>query len=421
MSYPTTTYTPSKISLYNQYKENIALQKFVDALNSYMQDMLSEVFRVLAYNLDLKKVGKTENLYTSFYLRNYFGLSRIPDPSSKGRSQTMKIWDDSSEYFDSFLAYDTVLGKSEDETAGFLPVDTWGKVAKFQLDYSYDVFNLDALKAVLELFYGAFEGKRLDFKNDVSLYQDVISSLNDQRRFIVQVERKEIWENFRLLTLYGANLVGLPYGSSIEIVFYTPRIQLKGLKNLVVVDISTPLEFELLFNGENLEWLPLEDESLATMGNIDFETKGKGLGLDTYKSSIEALQPSKKFFIKARGKSAKNDDIVDLTIPVWVGPLKLEFDDSIDLKLEEGVQNFVGTWFGSNIQITTTGESGVVKVTSSIVDESSFSVNIEPLKEGETKITIEVTGEQGLAAITKDVTISITKEPEEEHESDENA
>lgn len=418
MTYPTTTYIPSKVYLYNQYKENVALQKFVDSLNSYIQDMLKEVFERLASNLNLAKIGTAENLYASFYLRNYFGLSRIPDPSSKGRSQTMEIWDDSTRFYDGELRYDTVLGKSEDETAGFLPVDTWGMIAKFMLDYNYDVFNLDALKATLDLFYKAFEGGNLDFKNDVSLYQDTITSLNDQRRFIVQVERKKVWENFRLLTLYGANLVGLPYGSSIEVIFYTPRIQLKELKKLVIVDTSTPLEFELLFNGEDLKWLSLEDESLATLGSINFEAKGEGLNLDVYKSSITALQPSKKFYIKASGKSSKNEDIVELTISVWVGPLKLEFDDFISLKFEEGAQNFVGSWFGSNIQITTTGEVGVVKVTSSIVDESSFSVNIEPLKEGETKLTIEVTGEQGLEPVTKEVTVTVTKKPEEVTDED---
>lgn len=220
MSYPTTTYTPSKITLYNQYKENLALQRFVDSLNSYIQDMLSEVFEVLKNSLDIRAPETIQSTaYKTFYLSNYFGLKKIPDPGVH-RNATYTVWDEEGVDYDETnpIRYDELLSDdSEDSTSTYLPDDVWSSLCRYKLDYSYEVLNLDSVRRLLELFYEGFSGgDKLDFKASIK-FTPIIDL--QRRRLIVKIKREPIWEAFRLLVLYNPELIGLPYGSSLEVDF----------------------------------------------------------------------------------------------------------------------------------------------------------------------------------------------------------
>lgn len=220
MSYPTTTYTPSKVFLYNQYKENVALQKFVDALNSYIQDMLSEVFEVLKSSLDIRAPETIRSTaYKSFYLSNYFGLKKIPDPGVH-RNLASVVWDEVDVEYDEAnpIRYDELLSDdSEGPISSYLPDAVWASLCKYKLDYNYELTNLDSVRRLLELFYEGFSGgDKLDFKSSIKLTPIVDLQ---RRRLIVKIKREPIWEAFRLLVLYSPELIGLPYGSSLEVDF----------------------------------------------------------------------------------------------------------------------------------------------------------------------------------------------------------
>lgn len=447
-----TTYAPnyelSKIYLYHQYKGDERLENFVKSFNSYINDMMKEFFEVFALNLDLRRDDAAQT-YSTFYLEKYFGLEQIPNPTSKGRSQTTKVYDDTDDY-DRKLRYDELVGgEGEDSVSGNLPASVWSKICGFMLDYSYPVYNIEALKELLCVFYKAFEGEELDFNAQVQFLQAPIALLGEQKRFCVVLPKSQTWDTFRLISLYKPNLLGLPYGFAVEIVLFELSIRLNP-SGRIDEDIGKVLEIEVQYNGDDLE-VTTKDPSKVVVtrkeGDVESDptpfgvksrkyvlefisfgetdlvlrTESDRVGLDTKKlerlSSLETLDenPIKVLpttfstsgieKVLKRGEDAPNDPIAEVVAfsVSWVGDALdyklLDTTGKVELKLDGDIEESTDPKSG----IVTKTQKFILDINDEIATTMEFSTSFNMVRVDGSTLRVERT--------KKEIAINATVEP----------
>lgn len=199
-------YDYSEIHPYNQYSQCAQLTEYAQCVNDYIQDFLKRFINNFALYLNI--YNKYAGDYTSFYLQNYYGLSRIPNPSTS-RALAKNLYDDNKEFdADGQVLYDDLLS-DDDLNALNLSPQFFIAVSRFRLNYSYPVLNLEAISFLLKEWYKAAENKILDLRT--------LKYEFNENGLKITCPDLTCWDQLRLIVRYSPDLLGLPYGNSIEI------------------------------------------------------------------------------------------------------------------------------------------------------------------------------------------------------------
>lgn len=209
---------------YNQYYGAPGIEQFFELVNEEIKETLQKFFRGLAQNINLKTSANAARSYSSFYLRNYFGMSEVPDPTSQ-KFRAKYSFDDPNSLYDSEgsdglpIRFDELL--SEDEKASsFLTADEWAAIAVVMLDYSFKVKNLDYVNAILAAFFKSASGEEIDFTKLKYEITDKFVKITLPRKGLPTIYASA-WERFILINNYNPELVGLPYGRIFEFALET--------------------------------------------------------------------------------------------------------------------------------------------------------------------------------------------------------
>lgn len=206
---------------YNQYREAEGIETFFELVNAEIKETLQKFFRNFAQNINLKATASIARSYSSFYLRNYFGMSEVPDPTSQKFRAKYSFDDLSSKYDisgedDLPIKYDELLSDDE-KSSSFLTADEWAAIAVVMLDYSFEVKNLDFVNAILNTFFKVNTGNELDFtllKYEITeKFVKITLPRKNQPTYYAKA-----WERFILINNYNPELIGLPYGKIFEFV-----------------------------------------------------------------------------------------------------------------------------------------------------------------------------------------------------------
>lgn len=194
------------ITPYTQYNTCKQLIDWADAINKYIQQYLTDFFAELKSQLDIRN-SDTDNKYTFFYLQHYYGISKIPNPSSS-RAQTKNNYDQGNlMYDDSAILFDDVI---EDESVMALLMNPrlFSAIARFILNYGYRVFSIPAISSLLKEVYFAFEATDLDLRT--------IKFTASTDNLLVELPDREVWRQLKQISKYNPELLGLPFGEYVQ-------------------------------------------------------------------------------------------------------------------------------------------------------------------------------------------------------------
>lgn len=206
---------------YNQYLGAAGLETFFEVVNAEIKETLQKFFRNFAQNINLKTTANISRTYSSFYLKNYFGMSEVPDPTSQ-KFRAKYSFDDPSSKYDSSnddgaqIKYDELLSDDE-KSSSFLTADEWAAIAVVMLDYSFEVKNLDFVNAILNTFFKINTNNDLDFTSLKYEITEKFVKITLPRKNLPTYYSKA-WERFILINNYNPELIGLPYGKIYEFV-----------------------------------------------------------------------------------------------------------------------------------------------------------------------------------------------------------
>lgn len=199
-------YDYNEVHPYNQYTQCAQLTEYAQCVNDYIYDLLKRFIDQFGRYLNI--YNKTSSDYTSFYLKNYYGLSSIPNPSTS-RALAKNLYDDNREFdADEDVLYDDLLS-DDDLNALNLNPEFFIAVSRFRLNYAYPVFNLEAISFLLKEWYKASERKNLDLRT--------LKFEFTENGLKITCPDFLCWDQLRLIVRYSPDLLGLPYGNSIEI------------------------------------------------------------------------------------------------------------------------------------------------------------------------------------------------------------
>lgn len=199
-------YDYNEIRPYNQYIECAQLTEYAQCVNDCIQDFLKRFADQFGRYLNI--YNKQSSDYTSFYLKNYYGLSSIPNPSSV-RALAKNLYDDNKEFdADGEVLYDDLLSDDDLNNLNLSP-EYFIAVSRFRLNYSYPVFNLEAISFLLKEWYKASERKELDLRT--------LNFEFTENGLKITCPDFTCWDQLRLIVRYSPDLLGLPYGNTIEI------------------------------------------------------------------------------------------------------------------------------------------------------------------------------------------------------------
>lgn len=209
---------------YNQYYNAAGLETFFELVNKEIKDTLQTFFRDFAQNINLKTSTNVARSYSTFYLRNYFGMSEVPDPTSQ-KFRAKYSFDDPNSLYDSVggdglpIRFDELLSDDE-KSSSFLTADEWAAIAVVMLDYSFEVKNLDFVNAILNTFFKVITNEELDFTSLKYEITEKFVKITLPRKNLPAYYAKA-WERFILINNYNPELLGLPYGRIYEFVLET--------------------------------------------------------------------------------------------------------------------------------------------------------------------------------------------------------
>ena len=209
---------------YNQYYNAAGIEPFFELVNVEIKETLRRFFRELAQNINLKTSTNIARSYSSFYLRNYFGMKEVPDPTSQ-KFRAKYSFDDPNAKYDSegddgqTIRFDELLSEDE-KSSSFLTADERAAIAAIMLDYSYEVKNLDYVNAILNAFFKINTNIELDFTMLKYELTDKFVKITLPRKDLPSHYAKA-WERFILINNYNPELIGLPYGRVYEFVLET--------------------------------------------------------------------------------------------------------------------------------------------------------------------------------------------------------
>lgn len=205
---------------YNQYYNDKGLETFFELVNEEIKETLQAFFREFAQNINLKMNTNVSRSYSTFYLRNYFGMSEVPDPTSQ-KFRAKYNFDDPNVKYDSLgvadglpIRYDELLSEDE-KSSSFLTSDEWAAIAVVMLDYSFEVKNLDFVNAILAAFYKVNTNEELDFTTFKYEITEKFVRITLPRN---DTASANAWGRFVLINDYNPELIGLPYGKIYEFV-----------------------------------------------------------------------------------------------------------------------------------------------------------------------------------------------------------
>lgn len=174
-----------------QYRKLPWINEYRDAVSAYIQDNYYDFLLFYIYSLSLKR--DSDIIYQ--LIRDYYGLSPLP-----WGTQTSKYKYDTGLKYDSGYIYDA----GNDSYKGYVDAINMVKFAKFVLDYSSQVFNLDTFVGFLAEFCGVTKA-------------EIGIELTDMTHTFI-LPNNESSATFVQMIDSGAFLPGLPYG--VEIVKY---------------------------------------------------------------------------------------------------------------------------------------------------------------------------------------------------------
>lgn len=324
-----------KIKLYRQYADNVALCNFVVSLNNYIWEFLNSFLTEFKQDLDIHK-AEVFSTYSAFYLKNYYGLKEIPDPTSK-KTPTIFTWDDGKEKWDSDnpkFVWDAVV--VDEGRQGYLTVNTWAMIAKLMLDYSKPQFNLDMLRRLCELYYKSMnedkDNPTLDFAKIMRVKQiKTDNEFNNERQLVLEIPDTELWQSFYMIVNYAPDLIGLPYGRPLVIQFFSLNSFLSGKTKIICADENTPVESILISNGDTIADVTDYKEGIFET-TIDFEKSTPfGDNSKAYTFTTTPLKASNKgtFVVEISNvRTGKKQETT--TFEVIVGPALMEIQDTFE-------------------------------------------------------------------------------------------
>lgn len=203
------SYVFTDMKPYLQYQDSLLIRSFFTSLNKYVEELLNKELNAFKEGLNLRGDG-SQSSYTEFYLLNFIGLSPIPNPSNSA-AQTRNLYDNLAKFDGSQpIIYDDLVVDDSSLTINLTP-PLFIAVAKFILDYSLGPFSIPNIYALLKLWYEASEHREF---NPTSI------KLTDVEGVVTLICPRGVkaWENLRLIVRYSPDLVGLPYGDSVNLV-----------------------------------------------------------------------------------------------------------------------------------------------------------------------------------------------------------
>lgn len=203
---------------YSQYGEALGIADFFDAVSLEMKEHLLEYLNNFAYytNFAGQQLNDFTQTYTSFYLLNYFGLKKLPNPTNMS-SVTATLFD-SGEIYDSNKIWDELISGDAQISAHLNSLE-WGALASVRLDRSYEVMNLDYIVSILKKFYAAnTRGAEFD-PNTLTISASYAGAPAGTLITIIlprdadgEINNEEIWNRFILMANFDADAMGLPAG-----------------------------------------------------------------------------------------------------------------------------------------------------------------------------------------------------------------
>lgn len=189
---------------YTQYNQCKQLIDWCDKTNDYIKLTFDEFFKNFKASLDTKNINVNKD-YLFFYLTNYYGINRIPSPSTT-KSMAKYVYD-AGVKFDNNGRYDE-LASADSTTSLFMNPDLFVAIALFQINYSYQVFSIPTISFLLKEIYYAYTQSELDL-NKVSFIQhkDILE---------VKLPDEDVWDQIILVATYSPELLGLPFGKYID-------------------------------------------------------------------------------------------------------------------------------------------------------------------------------------------------------------
>lgn len=324
-----------RIKLYRQYADNVTLRNFVDSLNNYIWEFLNSFLAEFKQNLDIHKADLFST-YSAFYLKNYYGLKEIPDPTNK-KTPTIFTWDDGKEKWDSDNAkfiWDAVV--IDEGREGYLTANTWAMIAKLMLDYSKPQFNLDMLRKLCETYYKSMNEDKnnptLDFAKIMRVKQvKTDAEFNNERQLVLEVPDTELWQSFYMIVNYAPDLIGLPYGRPLVIQFFSLNSYLSGKIKIICPDENTPVESILISNGDTIADVTDYKEGVFKT-TIDFDNSTPfGDNSKTYTFATTPLKASSKGTFVVEISNVRTGKKQETTaFEVIVGPAIMEIQDAFE-------------------------------------------------------------------------------------------
>lgn len=207
------SYVFTDMKPYLQYQDSPLVRSFFVSLNKYVEELLNKELGAFKEGLNLRGEG-SQSFYTEFYLLNFIGLSPIPNPSNSA-AQTKNLYDNLAKFDGSQpIIYDDLVVDDSSLTTNLTP-PLFIAVAKYILDYSLGPFSIPNVYGLLKLWYEASEHK--EFNPSSIKLTDVEGKVT-----LTCPRGIKAWENLRLIVRYSPDLVGLPYGDSINLIIEEP-------------------------------------------------------------------------------------------------------------------------------------------------------------------------------------------------------
>lgn len=189
------------ITPYTQYNESKQMTDWAECINKYIQDFLTTFFSEFKRQLNLRD-GSTDNSYSFFYLANYYGITRIPNPSTS-RALAKNLFDEAVKFDEDGTYYDDTVSDAE-TISMYMNPRLFTSIARFNLNYKYRVFNVPAIGDLLRDIYKAFTYKELDL--------NTIKFIPEEDMLTIEMPNEEVWNQVKLVSKYSPELLGLPFG-----------------------------------------------------------------------------------------------------------------------------------------------------------------------------------------------------------------
>lgn len=248
-----TSYNFKQITPYFQYKEVPGIQEVCDAINAELEEQLRLFFYQFKWNVDLRSAPEVVRSYSSFYLKYYYGLSEIPDPSNQ-KFLAKYTYDEANVNYDSKgldnldIIYDD-LTSSDDKLASYLSPDEFASIAVAILDYSHEVQSLDYVNSILNAYYKANMRESLDFTR---------CRYSIQEHYILielptaDTAEAEMWQRFVLINEFNPQLIGLPVGRCVEFRMQS-QLTIYASESIVRLWEGEEKEIEVTYSGDTLD------------------------------------------------------------------------------------------------------------------------------------------------------------------------